>query len=65
MSVAHPWFLGNSHIDRASLLTTPRPLHIDRDLATHRLRIDLMEEGHAWFHQLGQEPIEQELIVRE
>ena len=31
----------------------------------YRLRIDLVEEGHAWFHQLGQEPIEQELTVRE
>ncbi len=31
----------------------------------HRLRVDLIEEGHAWFHQLGQEPIEQELIVRD
>jgi protein tyrosine phosphatase (PTP) superfamily phosphohydrolase (DUF442 family) len=29
----------------------------------YRLRIDLVEEGHAWFHQLGQEPIERELIV--
>ena len=31
----------------------------------HRLRVDLMEEGHAFFSQLGIEPWEQELIVRE
>ena len=31
----------------------------------HRLRIELMEEGHAFFSQLGIEPWEQELIVRE
>jgi protein tyrosine phosphatase (PTP) superfamily phosphohydrolase (DUF442 family) len=29
----------------------------------YRVRIDLIEEGQAWFHQLGQEPIERELVV--
>lgn len=31
----------------------------------YRLRVDLLEEGHAWFHQLGGQPWEEELIVRE
>ena len=31
----------------------------------HRLRIDLFDEGHAWFYQVGSNPLEQELIVRE
>jgi hypothetical protein len=43
------------------LLAVVPPLPIGR----YRLRLDLIEEGHAWFYQLGQEPIEQELIIRE
>jgi protein tyrosine phosphatase (PTP) superfamily phosphohydrolase (DUF442 family) len=31
----------------------------------HRLRIDLFDQGHAWFYQVGSNPLEQELIVRE
>ena len=31
----------------------------------HRLRIDLFDQGHAWFYQIGSNPLEQELIVRE
>jgi protein tyrosine/serine phosphatase len=31
----------------------------------HRLRIDLFDQGHAWFYQVGSVPLEQELIIRE
>lgn len=31
----------------------------------YRLQIDMIEEGHAWFHQTGSEPWEEELLIRE
>jgi len=31
----------------------------------HRLRIDMVEEGHCWFYQVGAEPYETTLDVRE
>jgi hypothetical protein len=30
-----------------------------------RLLIDMVEEGHCWFHQAGSEPHEEELVIRE
>jgi hypothetical protein len=31
----------------------------------YRLQIDMIEEGHCWFHQTGSELWEQELLIRE
>src|SRR5207244_2210172 len=32
---------------------------------TFRLMVDMIEEGHAWFHQTGSELWEEELVIRE
>lgn len=31
----------------------------------YRLLVDMIEEGHCWFHQTGSEPWEEELLIRE
>ncbi len=31
----------------------------------HRLLVDMIEEGHCWFHQTGSEPWEEEIVIRE
>jgi protein tyrosine phosphatase (PTP) superfamily phosphohydrolase (DUF442 family) len=31
----------------------------------YRLLVDMIEEGHCWFHQTGSEPWEEELVIRE
>ena len=32
---------------------------------TYRLMMDMIEEGHCWFHQTGSAPWEEELAIRE
>jgi protein tyrosine/serine phosphatase len=36
-----------------------------RRVGTHRLMIDMIEEGHCWFHQTGSELWEEEIVIRE
>jgi hypothetical protein len=31
----------------------------------YRLLVDMIEEGHCWFHQTGSAPWEEELAIRE
>jgi undecaprenyl-diphosphatase len=31
----------------------------------YRLMVDMIEEGHCWFHQTGSEPWEEEFVIRE
>lgn len=48
----------------ASLATT---LYIPAKLppGRYRVMIDMLEEHHGWFFQLGAEPVEEELVIRE
>jgi hypothetical protein len=34
-------------------------------LGHNRLLVDMIEEGHCWFHQTGSEPWEEEIFIRE
>ena len=43
------------------ILTVP-PITIT---GNYRLMVDMIEEGHCWFHQTGSEPWEEELVIRE
>ena len=31
----------------------------------YRLMVDMIEEGHCWFHQTGSEPWQEEFTIRE
>jgi hypothetical protein len=31
----------------------------------YRLQVDMIEEGHCWFHQTGSELWEEEILIRE
>lgn len=41
------------------------PLPVFRKLGRYRLRFDLIDARHSWFAQMGSEPWEEELVVRE
>jgi hypothetical protein len=45
---------------QVTLIIPPR-----EDTGYYRLMIDMIEEGHCWFHQTGSEPWEEEFVIRE
>jgi protein tyrosine phosphatase (PTP) superfamily phosphohydrolase (DUF442 family) len=67
--------LDHHEVDRAALLDavvgpgeTFTAMIVTKPLVApgpHRLRIDMVEEGHCWFYQVGAEPYETTLDVRE